>query len=469
MRRRIVLPMGATLADSDHVIGHELVHAFQYDMLDRNIGMLPLWFVEGMAEYLSVGPRDVQTAMWLRDAAIEDRLPLIKNLDDPRYFPYRFGHAFWAYVAGRWGDKTIASIMEALSPTGGIPIPDNTDPAMASQVAAGGGASAVDMIELVTGKKQEQLSAEWHAAIRETYGVSANPTRNQREVAGVMVDSRRERGAVNVGPALSPDGTKIAFLSARSRLSIDLYVADARTGETKRKLIDTAADPHFESLQFLQSAGTWAPDNRRLAVATIRGGHPVIAIFDGDRGGIQEEIKYEEAGEIFQPAWSPDGQSLAFSAQVGGVTDLFVYDFGSKQFRRLTNDVSSDLQPAWSPGRIAPGVRHGPVLIESGDADVHRLPCRHDCGVGRSSDRGLLEPDRQSLQSAVVARRTGAPGDRRSRRRAKRVADSHGRWRASAGHEPGHGRRRHHARQSGDVGGRERGHACDERVSRRGL
>ena len=106
LRRRIVLPMGATLADSDHVLGHELVHAFQYDMRSTaTSALLPLWFVEGMAEYLSVGPRDAQTAMWLRDAAIEDRLPLIKNLDDPRYFPYRFGHAFWAYVAGNGAIK----------------------------------------------------------------------------------------------------------------------------------------------------------------------------------------------------------------------------------------------------------------------------------------------------------------------------------------------------------------------------
>jgi hypothetical protein len=349
LRRRVVMPMGATLADSDHVLGHELVHTFQYDILGRNIGMLPLWFIEGMAEYVTLGPRDVQTAMWLRDAAIEDRLPQIKDLDDPRYFPYRFGHAFWAYVAGRWGDKTIATLMDSLSPTGGITIPENTDPEVAAQAASGGRASAEDMIELVTGRKQEELSAEWHTAIRETYGVSANPTRNQREIGGVIVDSRRERGAMNVAPALSPDGSKVAYLSARSQLSIDLYVADARTGETKRKLIDTAADPHFESLQFLASAGTWAPDNRRLAVATIRGGSPVIAILDGERGGIQEEIKIEEAGEIFQPAWSPNGEHLAFSAQVGGVTDLFVYDFGSKQVRRLTNDVSSDLQPAWAP------------------------------------------------------------------------------------------------------------------------
>src|SRR5678810_1414366 len=32
LRRRIVLPLGGPLADTDHVIGHKLVHAFQFDM-----------------------------------------------------------------------------------------------------------------------------------------------------------------------------------------------------------------------------------------------------------------------------------------------------------------------------------------------------------------------------------------------------------------------------------------------------
>ncbi len=118
-RRRIVMPLAATLADSDHVLGHELVHAFQYDMLGLNIGQLPLWFVEGMAEYLSLGPRSSQTAMWLRDAAIEDRLPTLDKLDDPRFFPYRFGHAWWAYVGGQHGDTVIGEIMRALAPQSG--------------------------------------------------------------------------------------------------------------------------------------------------------------------------------------------------------------------------------------------------------------------------------------------------------------------------------------------------------------
>ena len=77
LRRRIVLPLGGPLADTDHVIGHELVHAFQFDMTtgpnsapgQNGAERLPLWFIEGMAEYLSLGPVDPNTAMWLRDAA----------------------------------------------------------------------------------------------------------------------------------------------------------------------------------------------------------------------------------------------------------------------------------------------------------------------------------------------------------------------------------------------------------------
>jgi hypothetical protein len=115
LRRRIVLPFGGPLADTDHVIGHELVHAFQFDITSNpnmppgqnGAERLPLWFIEGMAEYLSIGPIDPNTAMWLRDAARQEKLPTIDNLDNPKYFPYRWGQAFWAYVCGRWGDEVV--------------------------------------------------------------------------------------------------------------------------------------------------------------------------------------------------------------------------------------------------------------------------------------------------------------------------------------------------------------------------
>ena len=91
LRRRIVLPLGGPLADTDHVIGHELVHAFQFDITtnpnappgQNGAQRLPLWFIEGMAEYLSLGPVDPNTAMWLRDAVRARRgRPKARKADD---------------------------------------------------------------------------------------------------------------------------------------------------------------------------------------------------------------------------------------------------------------------------------------------------------------------------------------------------------------------------------------------------
>src|SRR5436190_722980 len=73
-----------------------------------NLELMPLWIVEGMAEYLSKGRIDPLTAMWIRDATLHDRLPDIKKLTrDPRYFPYRYGQALLAYMGGRFGDDAV--------------------------------------------------------------------------------------------------------------------------------------------------------------------------------------------------------------------------------------------------------------------------------------------------------------------------------------------------------------------------
>ena len=100
LRRRIVLPTGGTLDDLNHVIGHELTHAFQYDITGTGnpntrgrlpaATDLPLWFIEGMAEYFALGPVSPLTAMWMRGGvqdSVKDSLPSYRQLDDPRYFP----------------------------------------------------------------------------------------------------------------------------------------------------------------------------------------------------------------------------------------------------------------------------------------------------------------------------------------------------------------------------------------------
>jgi hypothetical protein len=128
-----------------------------------------------------------------------------------------------------------------------------------------------------------------------------------------------------------------------------MYVADARTGQVTRKLIATAGNPHFDSLEFIESAGDWAPDNRRFVFAGLTRGQPVLSIMDVDRGEREREQVFDDLDEIFNPAWSPDGRQIAFSALKGGLLDLYVFDLMTGQRTQLTNDAFADYDPEWSP------------------------------------------------------------------------------------------------------------------------
>jgi Tol biopolymer transport system component len=338
LKRRIVLPLGGSLAETDHVVGHELVHAFQYDITDMGgphsgvpgaaLGRLPLWFVEGMAEYLSLGPVDAHTAMWMRDAASQEKLPNLAELDHARYFPYRWGQALWAYLTGSFGESAVGSLLRASAASG------NIDAAMRTVLGA---------------ETPDDLIQDWHKALRAQASDVRQITRRITDSAKLLYRGPNSLSLYNVAPALSPDGRRLMFLSQRNALSIDLYLADAETGRIVRKVVDGAVQPQFSSLGFINSAGAWSPDGRRFMLAVMRSGRPTLVILDVAAGATEREIPFTDLGEIFSPSWSPDGGAVAFSAQQGGWTDLFTHDLRSGTTRRLTHDAFADLQPAWSP------------------------------------------------------------------------------------------------------------------------
>src|SRR5439155_18712855 len=226
---RVVLPFSAGLGETDHVLGHEIVHAFQRDILKkrgRSLAMLPLWFAEGMAEYLSVREIDANTRMWLRDSVDADELPTIAQLDDPKWFPYRYGQALWAFLASTYGEETIAKSLTSM--------------------AKGG---AAGRLRDATGNDIQTLSTEWHAFIRAMV-VDAEPEDHRAASRTIRVIGSEHRGGrMSVAPALSPDGRYVVFLSERDGYSVDVFLADAATGAVVRKLLSTAADAHFDSLQ----------------------------------------------------------------------------------------------------------------------------------------------------------------------------------------------------------------------------
>jgi Tol biopolymer transport system component len=336
---RVVLPFAAGLGETDHVLGHELVHAFQRDILKRTgrpIGTMPLWFVEGMAEYLSVGKIDSNTAMWLRDSVEQKSLPRLDQLDDPSWFPYRYGQALWVYLAQRFGDDVVAKSLKTKAPGG-----------------------AIGAIVSVTGVDAKTLSSAWHEFIR---GFVSQPAAAPAEIsearpaskpakasAAAVLGGKDSGSRLSVGPTLSPDGQAIAFFSDRSQHSIDMVVADTSTGTVRRRVVKTESDPHFESLQFIESAGAWAPDGQRLVMAALSGGAPVLTILNAASGSVERELPIHEADQIFSPTWSPDGKRIAYSVLHHGFSDLEIVDLETGLVRSLTSDPFADLHPSWSP------------------------------------------------------------------------------------------------------------------------
>jgi Tol biopolymer transport system component len=87
----------------------------------------------------------------------------------------------------------------------------------------------------------DELSGDWHTAIRRTYLPLLAERPEAREVGTAADHPRPERRRpINSAPALSPDGRGVAFLSERGNLDVELWLADAETGEVIRRLVRRA-------------------------------------------------------------------------------------------------------------------------------------------------------------------------------------------------------------------------------------
>ena len=325
------MPIMETNQTTRHVLGHELVHAFQYHTLLKNdttnignINNLPLWMIEGMAEYLSLGKKDAYTAMWMRDAYLNKDIPSIRDLtESSKYFPYRYGEAFWSYLGSTYGDTII------------VPFFKNT-----ARFGLEYG------IRRTFGYDDKTLSNLWKNSIINTYKPYLKDTA-QIPVGKRIIDNKNS-GEMNVAPAVSPDGKYIAFLSEKDLFSIDLFLADAKTGKIIRRLTSKTSNTHIDEFNFIESAGAWSPDGKKFAFSIFSGGRNRMLVVAVPSGKVLSNIAMGKAEQFGNLTWSPDGNLVAFQALSNGNGDLYMYNFKTKEVKQLTNDKYSDYQPSFS-------------------------------------------------------------------------------------------------------------------------
>ncbi|TLX72176.1 hypothetical protein E9993_18865 [Labilibacter sediminis] len=331
LKRRVVMPVSFSKHQTDHVLGHEMVHAFQYHMIQSNteqglsaIQNIPLWMIEGMAEYLSVGNTDSHTALWMRDALIHNNFPSLKTMTvDYRYSPYRYGQAFWSYIAHTYGEQYL--------------------PHLLLETANKGVEKAVSDVLMLS---IDSLSVLWKMKLESHLLEHINDS--TFSVHGERILSHKNSGRYNLSPSVSPNGEKLIFLSERDLFGLDLFMANAKTGEVIKKIYSSTYSDEIDAINYLETAGTWSPDNRYFAYIAYLKGESSIIIFDTHKGKIQKEIFFKSIDALSYPAWSPDGNRIVFTGLDEGVSDLYLYDFDTEELINITNDIVCNLQAVWS-------------------------------------------------------------------------------------------------------------------------
>ncbi len=199
-------------------------------------------------------------------------------------------------------------------------------------------------------------------------------------------------------PAWSPDGTKIAFASAREG-SFDIYVMNADGTGTERLTSTKENDQHptwspdgrriafsrftdVDHLYMMDADGTgarrltdddttaegepaWSPDGRWIAYTRRESGSDFreIWVVRPDGSGRRSVTKLDT--KSYKPSWAPDSRRLAFSSNRGAtIYDIYTVTVDGKDVKRLVRSATDAFEPAWSPdGNEIAFSRDGAIVV----------------------------------------------------------------------------------------------------------
>jgi TolB protein len=179
--------------------------------------------------------------------------------------------------------------------------------------------------------------------------------------------------------------TRIAYVSVEGRSTsrrYRLFVADA--DGFGARIVAESGEPIMSP--------AWSPDGQSLAYVSLEGKASAIYVqrlASGERRRVSARSGINGA-----PAWSPDGRKLALTLSRDGNLDIYVLDLATQGLTRLTTDGAIDTEPEWS--------RDGANIYftsdRAGNAQVYRVAAS-----------GGQEPQRVTFTNGYNARPRVAP------------------------------------------------------------
>jgi TolB protein len=148
-----------------------------------------------------------------------------------------------------------------------------------------------------------------------------------------------QEASLNATPSFTPDGKQIYYSSTATGIA-QIYAAGL-DGQGFRRI------SHRDAIEVEPKLN---PKNPGLLLFVAGPGHQQIYQMNSDGAGVERVSNGE--GEASNPSWHPDGQHFAFSWTRGYATgnfNVFVMDIGTRQFVQLTHSEGRNENPGWAP------------------------------------------------------------------------------------------------------------------------
>lgn len=334
IKGRVVIPSTGSLSDFRHVIRHELVHVFMINKVFRVLRdhrqptdiLPPLWFVEGLAEYLSTEV-DAQAEMVMRDAVINNYFFGLKDIFKiyGSFLMYKEGQSFLEFVEENYGAEKIPLILENFW------LYKNFN----------------DILEHTLGKSIEEIDNEWSFHLKRKYFPLLADKVPQEIGAKKLTD-----WGFNFSPVYyqTKDSSFIFFSANRDGYS-SLYklVLDKNynpVDEPELFLRGEKSD-ELESFHLFQSSID-VSNKGLLGFVTKSGATDVIHFLNVYDNKIVKTFQRDFLISISSPKFSDDGEKIVFQAvDQKGFSDIYYYDIDSDSLIRLTNDYYDDRDPCF--------------------------------------------------------------------------------------------------------------------------
>ncbi|TAM46354.1 MAG: hypothetical protein EPN53_13360 [Acidobacteria bacterium] len=337
-RNRMVLPVDLPDEALQKLIQHELTHVFQFEILFQ--GKLakalaanpPQWFSEGMASYLA-NDEDARARALMRDAVASDRVPSVTS-DVQGYFAYRFGHMVFQFVEAEWGPEGLRDFVYEFRNT----------------LGSGVGKSIKRAFDL----DADEFDARFRAWLRKYYqGIILDRSDPREFGPAFRVDE--ERRSYETSPVASPSGDLIAAFSTYKE-NVDVVLLGVPNRKLFRRLTPGDTTRYTYLIAQMLTVGpdrggdlAFSPDGDRVAVFARHERGRMLLLLDAVNGGIERMIPMPELDQAMEPAFSPDGRTVAFHAFAGGRADIYLLDLESGKTTNLTDDDAYDSAPVFTP------------------------------------------------------------------------------------------------------------------------